>query len=79
MRSEPPRTLLITRIPNEATAPETLELCWRVAPVAAGTRLELDVAAVASFVPRVLPLGGIGNLVAETLLASATDALGGAV
>jgi hypothetical protein len=76
VRNAPPHTVHITRIPNEPTDPEGLELTWRVGSAAVGTRVELDFRAVASFVPGFLPLGGVGNLIAGKLLSSATDALG---
>jgi hypothetical protein len=77
--TEPPHAVHITRMPNEPTDPEAMELTWRVAAANSGTRVELDFSAVASFVPGFLPLGRIGNLIAGTLLEAATDALGGAV
>jgi ribosome-associated toxin RatA of RatAB toxin-antitoxin module len=80
VRAEPPHAIFITRIPNEPSDPEALELAWRVAPRSAGgaTRIGLQFNAVASFIPGFLPLGGIGNLIAERLLDAATTALGGA-
>jgi ribosome-associated toxin RatA of RatAB toxin-antitoxin module len=77
--TEPLHVVHITRIPNDPDDPEGLELSWRVAPAGSGARLELAFSAVASFVPGFLPLGGIGNLIAGTLLEAATDALGGRV
>jgi ribosome-associated toxin RatA of RatAB toxin-antitoxin module len=78
-RTEPPHAVHITRIPNEPDDPEGLELTWRISSAGAGTRVELDFRAVASFVPGFLPLGGVGDLIAGTLLEAATDALGGRV
>jgi ribosome-associated toxin RatA of RatAB toxin-antitoxin module len=75
VRTEPPRAVVITRIPNEPDDPEALELGWRVAPVASASRLELEVRALASSVPSFLPVGGLGDLIARTLLRCATEAL----
>lgn len=75
IRTEPPRVVHIERVPNEPTDPEALELTWRVTATPAGSRIELDLAAVASFVPGFIPLGGAGDLIAKTLLSSAVAAL----
>ena len=77
IRNEPPNAVHITRLPNEPTDREGLELSWRILPEGSGALLELQFMALASFVPGFLPLGGVGNLIAETLLESATEALGG--
>jgi hypothetical protein len=89
VRTEPPRAVYITRIPNEPSDPERLELVWRIDrdrsrcgtridrdDSRSGTRIDLDLLAVAAFVPGFIPLGGIGDLVAEKLLGSAADTLG---
>ncbi len=76
VRTEPPHAVHIVRIPNEPTDPEALELTWRVAAAAGGSRITLQFAAVVSFVPGFVPLGGVGNLIADTLLSSAVRALG---
>jgi ribosome-associated toxin RatA of RatAB toxin-antitoxin module len=77
--TEPPHAVRITRIPDEPSDPESLELTWHVAQRDAGSRIQLDVAAVVSLVPRYVPLGRAGKLIAEKLLGSATSALGGDV
>ena len=75
--TDPPHAVYITRIPNEPSDREELHLVWRVDPQrsAADTRIELQFAAMASFVPGFLPLGGIGNRIAEKLVESAGRAL----
>ena len=73
--TEPPRAVHITRIPNEPGDHEAMRLVWRIAPADAGSRIELDFSAVTSFLPGFFPLGGVGNLIAGTLLESAVEAL----
>lgn len=81
VRTDPPHAVYITRIPNEPSDREELELVWRVEPAGgpALTRIELQLEALASFVPGFVPLGGIGDKIARKLLESATEALGGAI
>ncbi len=71
--TDPPHGVKITRIPNEPSDPEELELLWRLEPDrgSSATRIELRFVALASSVPRFVPLGGIGKLVAEKLVESA--------
>ena len=78
VRAEPPRAVYITRIPNEPSDPERLQLLWRIEPDGSrsGTRIDLALLAVASFVPGFMPVGGIGDRVAGKLLRSAADTLG---
>lgn len=80
VHTDPPHAVRITRIPNEPSDPEQLELLWRVDhdSDSSATRIDLQIVALASSVPRFVPLGGIGNTIARKLLASATEALGGA-
>ena len=76
VRAEPPRAVYITRIPNEPSDREALELAWRLAPARGrATRINLELQAVVSFVPGFIPLGGVGNMIADTLLEAATEAL----
>jgi hypothetical protein len=80
VRADPPKAIYMTRIPNEPSDREELDLVWRLRPddSASGTWIELEFAAVASFIPGLMPLGGVGNRIAERLVGSATEALGGA-
>ncbi len=73
--AEPPWAVYITRIANEPSDPERLRLAWRITPAREGTQLQLDLNAVASFVPRLMPLRSLGNTIARKLLGSATEAL----
>ncbi len=53
---------------------EQFEVSWRLRPHDRATQVHLDVAANLS-VPRFLPLGGIGNAMAEGFVAAAVGAL----
>lgn len=79
VHTDPPRAVTITRIPNEPSDREELELLWRVEPDpgSEGTRIDLRLVALASSVPGFVPLRGVGDRIAERLLASAAGALGG--
>ena len=62
--------------PNGPADQDQLTLSWSLEGNGE-TRLELEFYAAVSFLPRVVPLGGVGNLVARTLLEAATAALTG--
>jgi ribosome-associated toxin RatA of RatAB toxin-antitoxin module len=72
---QPPSTVQLTRVPNEPGDEERFEVTWYVdAPAHAQIRLELraDLA-----VPRFLPLGGIGDAVANGFVTAAAAELDG--
>lgn len=79
VRADPPEAIYITRIPNEPSDREQLDLVWRVqkAGPSGGARIDVRFVAVASFVPAFVPLGGAGNSIARKLLESAVGALTG--
>jgi ribosome-associated toxin RatA of RatAB toxin-antitoxin module len=74
VRAERPRAILLSRIPNEPSDPERLELAWRLQPDDE-TRIELDFDAAASSVPGIVPLPRIGDLIARRFLDAAVAAL----
>ena len=76
IRSERPHAVHLTRIPAQPADRERLRLSWLLGEVA-GTRIELQFAASASFVPSLLPLPGVGDLIARTLLDAAARELDG--
>jgi ribosome-associated toxin RatA of RatAB toxin-antitoxin module len=74
VRADRPMTVHLTRLPNEPSDEERLELTWRL-HAAGKTRIELELDAVASLLPAFIPLRGLGDLIARRLLAAATRAL----
>jgi hypothetical protein len=54
----------LSRIPNEPTDPERFEVVWRVGADGPPTRLELELAATLD-VPRLVPVGGVGDRLAQ--------------
>ena len=70
-----PTTVTLTRLKHEPPDREEFEVRWRLASSGAGTRIELGIAANLS-VPRVIPLGGIGDAMASGFIAAAARALG---
>lgn len=63
----------VSRIPDHASDPERLELSWRVAP----GRLQVELSARLE-VPRFLPVGGLGERMAQEFVEAASRALAGA-
>jgi ribosome-associated toxin RatA of RatAB toxin-antitoxin module len=76
VRTEAPVVVTLTRVPDGPRDPDRLEMVWRVQGAGA-TRLELEFAAAASFVPSFLPVGGAGNAIAQAALDAARAALSG--
>ncbi len=66
---DPPGTVKLSRIPHERSDGEKFEVTWRVSG-AAPTRLAVDLAANLD-VPRFLPLGGIGDSIAQGFVSAA--------
>jgi hypothetical protein len=74
---DPSGTIKLTRIPNEPSDKERFDVTWRVdggADGGQGTRISLDLLANLD-VPRLVPLGGVGDSMAEGLVSAATRAL----
>jgi hypothetical protein len=69
------RTIALKRIPHEPTDQERFEVTWSVAGGNPSTRIQLNLLADLD-VPRFLPLGGIGDGLAEGMVSAATRALG---
>jgi hypothetical protein len=65
-------TVALTRIPHQSSDKERFDVTWKVAQ---GTRIELQLAANLD-VPRLIPLGGVGDSMAADLVNAATRALG---
>jgi ribosome-associated toxin RatA of RatAB toxin-antitoxin module len=68
-----PHTVKLTRVPHHPTDQERFGVTWRLEG-GSGTRIRLDLEANLD-VPRFLPLGGIGDSIAEGFVAAAAAAL----
>ena len=68
-----PRTVRLTRLPNEPGDDEQLEVIWRLED-GGGTRIALELDARLD-VPRLLPIGGIGDVMADGFVHAAVEAL----
>jgi hypothetical protein len=71
---DPSGTIRLSRIPHQPNDKERFDVTWRVGTGSA-TRIQLDLAANLD-VPRLVPLGGVGDSMAEGLVSAATRALG---
>lgn len=70
---DPPRSVRLTRIPHDARDPEEFRVIWRLRE-GAQTQIELAVKANLS-VPRLLPVSGIGDGLAQGFVDAAARAL----
>jgi hypothetical protein len=70
---EPGRTVALKRIPHDQGDAERFEVTWHV-DGGQSTRIALDLLADLN-VPRFLPLGGVGDGLAEGMVSAATRAL----
>ncbi len=70
-----PHTVALTRVSATPADPDRFSLLWSLRE-GGGTRIELAFSAQLSFLPRFLPLPGIGDKVAGTLLGAAVRELG---
>jgi ribosome-associated toxin RatA of RatAB toxin-antitoxin module len=77
VQAEAPSEVRLVRVPEDSDGRDQLELVWRLRG-RSETTIELEFAALVSFLPQFLPLGGAGNVVAETVLEAARKKLGGA-
>jgi Polyketide cyclase / dehydrase and lipid transport len=67
------REVRLERVPHDAADPERLEVTWRIGN-GPPTRLELRLTAALEL-PRLVPLGGMAESVAQGLVAAASRAL----
>jgi len=74
--SEPYGAVRLVRLPKDSGDRDQLTLSWSLRGNGE-TRLELEFYAAVSFLPRILPLGGVGDLIARHVLEEATTALTG--
>ncbi len=78
IRIDPPRGVQLSRLPIGISDLERLSLSWSLME-GEGTRIGLEFSASVSFLPGLVPLPGVGDLIARTLLDSAVRSLGGSV
>lgn len=71
---DPPRMIKLSRIPHEPSDTERFEVTWSVAGGNPSTRIQLDLLADLN-VPRFLPLGSVGDDLAQGMVSAATRAL----
>jgi hypothetical protein len=72
---ERPTTVRLTRIPNEPGDAERFEVTWNLAP---DNPTRISLALVANLdVPRFLPVGGIGDSLAQGFVTAAVNRLSG--
>jgi ribosome-associated toxin RatA of RatAB toxin-antitoxin module len=74
VQAKPTESVRLTRVANEASDRERLEIDWRLHPEA-GTRIEVSFHALTPRLPRFVPLGGIGGEIAGNLVHAAVNAL----
>ena len=74
VKIDPSGMIDLSRIPHEPSDPERFEVTWRVDRGNPSTRIRLDLEAKLS-VPRLVPLGGVGDSLAASFLSAATRAL----
>ena len=71
----PHDAVCLSRVPNEAGDPEQFEVVWRLAD-GRPTRLRIELAATLE-VPRLVPVGGIGDRLAQQFVEAARRELDG--
>jgi hypothetical protein len=71
---DPAGTIKLSRIPHQPTDKERFDVTWRLER-GDSSRIRLDLAANLN-VPGFIPLGGVGDSMAEGLVSAATRALG---
>ncbi len=71
-----PSRVLLQRIPYEPSDPEDFAVTWQLHDDAGATRVELALEACLS-VPRLVPVGGIGDSMARGFVAAAVKELEG--
>jgi hypothetical protein len=69
------REVRLTRVKHESSDPERFEVIWRVGS-AHPTRLELELGATLD-VPRLVPVGGVGDRIAQEFVEAAKRELDG--
>jgi hypothetical protein len=74
VRTEPPGTVTLTRLPHHGSDEDRLEVIWRVGGED-WTEVELEFDAAAAFVPSFFPVGDVGDAIADAAIEAARAAL----
>ncbi|HZU40851.1 MAG TPA: SRPBCC family protein [Solirubrobacteraceae bacterium] len=69
-------TVALERVAHGAADRERFEVVWEVAPAGSGARIDLRLEAALE-VPRLVPVGGLGDSLASGFVAAAARELGG--
>jgi hypothetical protein len=77
IRTEPPRRVYLSQLPSSQDDRDRVSLSWSLTEEGERTHIGLEFAAAVSFLPSVLPLPGVGDLIAGALLDAAARELGG--
>jgi hypothetical protein len=77
IRTEPPGSVRLSRLPGSPSDRDRFSLSWSLSG-GEPTYIGLEFSAAVSFLPSVLPMPGVGDLIAGALLEAATRELGGA-
>ncbi len=78
IRTEPQRAIHVRRLPSTPADADRFSLSWSLVEDR-GTLIRLDFSASVSFLPSLVPLPGVGDLIAGTLLDEAVAELDGAL
>ncbi|MGH2887504.1 MAG: SRPBCC family protein [Solirubrobacteraceae bacterium] len=76
IRTEPPRAVYVSRLPSSPGDEDRFSLSWSLMTEGERTHVGLVFSAAVSFLPSVLPLPGVGDLIAGALLDAAARELG---
>jgi hypothetical protein len=76
IRAERARSVHLSKLPNAPSDRDRFSLSWSLGD-AEQTRIGLEFSADVSFLPSLLPMPGVGDLIARAVLAAATRELGG--
>jgi ribosome-associated toxin RatA of RatAB toxin-antitoxin module len=74
VETDPPSLVRLTRIPHDASDPEEFQVTWHLDSQDSGTRIRLELDANLS-VPRLVPIGALGDSLAQGFVESAARAL----
>ena len=77
IRAQAPLVVRLSRLPTGPSDSDRVSLSWSLDTEDPGTRVVLEFAAAVSFLPGSLPLPGVGDLIARTLLDAAVRELRG--
>lgn len=71
---DPERSIVLQRIPRDASDEQEFRVAWALVPEGSGTRIELQLGASLP-IPRFVPTGGIGQTMADGFVTAAAGAV----